>query len=43
MKKMVKKILIFPFYIILLLFGFVGGTDDHSNTWEELVKWSQKD
>lgn len=42
MKKIVRKIVIFPFYIFLLLFGAVGGADDHRNTWDELVKWAKK-
>lgn len=36
--KILKYIIIIPLYVLLLLWGFVGGADS-KDIWDNLVKW----
>ncbi len=42
MKKIIKYILIVPFYIFLLLEGAIGGTVKLKDIWDDLIKWASK-
>ncbi len=43
MKKAIKYVLVFFFYIFLVLEGFIGGgTTQNKDVWEDLIKWAKK-
>lgn len=39
--KKIKFILIIPIYLVMLIYGFIGGTVS-GDIWDDLVKWANK-
>lgn len=40
--RLLKYCVIIPYYLFLILAGFIGGGNNDKDNWDDLVRWARK-